>query len=272
MSIQTLTDDDRRTLARWALACAERVLPMFDGDEAARAEIRDAVARTRAYGAGESSAAAEIRKRLVGVKAAQAATTPAGAAAARAAGQAAAVAHMGAHALGAAAYAARAVSLADPGRPEAVDDEIRWQLADLRGAEREALRRLPALGADPSGPLGDGLLARGILGSTIRRIQREIGAGRPAGEVGLTGRLVCAGRDEAEIVLRHLPLHTELSRAEPGCLRFEVAATEDPLVWSVSELFADRESFDRHQACVRASEWGRATAGIARDYVVEERS
>lgn len=55
-SIQTLSDSDRRVLARWALACAERVLPLFDADAAAHAEIRDAVDRTRAYGVGESSA------------------------------------------------------------------------------------------------------------------------------------------------------------------------------------------------------------------------
>jgi hypothetical protein len=35
---------------------------------------------------------------------------------------------MGAHALGAAAYAAQAAGLAAPERPAAVKDEIRWQL------------------------------------------------------------------------------------------------------------------------------------------------
>lgn len=174
-SIQTLSDSDRRTIARWALACAERVLPLFDADEAAAEEIRDAVNRTRAYGAGKSGAAEEIGKRFVAVKAANAATTPAGAAAARAVAQAAAVAHMGAHALGAAAYAAKAVSLANPDRPEAVQEEIRWQLAHLSERERSALRLLPPLGSDSSGPLGAGLLSRGILGSTIREIQAQIG-------------------------------------------------------------------------------------------------
>ncbi len=106
-SIQTLSDSNRRAVARWALACAERVLPLFDADEAAKEEIRDAVVRTHAYGAREGITADEISQRLVAVKAAKAATTPARAAAARAVAQAAAVAHMGAHALGAAAYAAK---------------------------------------------------------------------------------------------------------------------------------------------------------------------
>lgn len=174
-SIQTLSDADRRAVARWALACAERVLPLFEADEAAVREIRDAVARTRAYSAGQSSAADEIGKRMVGVKAARAATTPAGAAAARAVAQAAAVAHMGAHALGAAAYATKAVSLAAADRPELVQAEIRWQLAELSERERAALRLLPPLGSDPSGPLGEGLLSSGILGATIREIQARIG-------------------------------------------------------------------------------------------------
>lgn len=175
MSIRALSDADRRVLARWALSCAERVLPQFDADPAAYAEIRDAVDRTRAYSAGASSAGEEVKKRVVAVKAAKAATTPAGAAAARAVGQAAAVAHMGAHALGAAAYAAKAASLAHPDRPEAVREEVRWQIADLTDREREALHRLPPLGADASGPLGEGLLSRGVLGSVIRQIQAAIG-------------------------------------------------------------------------------------------------
>lgn len=180
-SIQTLSDSDRRAVARWALACAERVLPQFDADAAAHNEIRDAVVRTRAYSAGESSAADEIAKRIVAVKAAKAATTPAGAAAARAVAQAAAVAHMGAHALGAAAYAAKAITLAHKDHPEMVQDEVRWQVAHLSERERSALRLLPPLGADSSGPLGVGLLSRGILGTTIREIQAQIGKGHKRG-------------------------------------------------------------------------------------------
>lgn len=175
-SIQTLSDADRRVLARWAAACAERVLPLFDADAGAVREIRDAVERTRRYSHGESSAADEIGKRMVAVKAAKAATTAAGAAAARSVAQAAAVAHMGAHALGAAAYATKAVSLASGGRPGAVAEEIRWQLGQLSDRERAALRLLPPLGADSFGPLCEGLLSRGILGATIREIQVDVGS------------------------------------------------------------------------------------------------
>lgn len=176
-SIQTLSDAHRRTVARWAVDCAEHVLPLFEADESAHAQIRDALVRARAYSSGERSAAEEIRRRFVAVQAASAATTPAGAAAARAVAQAAGVAHMGAHALGAAAYAAKAVSLANPTRPEAVQEEIGWQLARLTDGERAVLRLLPPVGADSAGPLGAGLLSRGILGTVIRELQAQINRG-----------------------------------------------------------------------------------------------
>lgn len=86
--------------------------------------------------------------------------------------------------------------------------------------------------------------------------------------ISLTGQLVCVDRNETTVVLRHLDLHVALTRAEPGCLHFTVTPTGDPLVWSVHERFADQAAFDSHQARVQASEWGRATAGIERDYVV----
>ena len=86
--------------------------------------------------------------------------------------------------------------------------------------------------------------------------------------IALNGRLVCANAEQAATVARHLPRYIELSRAGPGCVSFDVRGTADPLVWSVSELFTNRVTFDAHQARVRASEWGLATADIERDYVV----
>lgn len=87
--------------------------------------------------------------------------------------------------------------------------------------------------------------------------------------VALKGLLVCANRDEAAVVLRHLHRHIELTNAEAGCLQFDVEPTNDPFVWEVSERFVDQEAFDAHQARVLASEWGRATSHITRDYVVQ---
>jgi hypothetical protein len=78
---------------------------------------------------------------------------------------------MGAHALGAAAYAAQAAGLAAPERAAAVKHEIRWQLRCMSSATSAALRQLPPVGENPSGPLGSGLLASGLLGTIIRDLQ-----------------------------------------------------------------------------------------------------
>ncbi len=81
---------------------------------------------------------------------------------------------MGAHALGAAAYAAKAVSL---NAPDELDDEIEWQVARMTGDIRAALRLLPELGQNSSGPLAaGGLLERGVLGTTIRSLQSRVAA------------------------------------------------------------------------------------------------
>ena len=175
-SPQTLSEADRRLLAAWAADCAERVLGVFEAEAPDDDRPRSLVARTRAFARGELKTAAEIRRRFVGGVGATEVRSPAAAAAARAAGQAVAVCHMGAHALGAAAYAVRAAGLADRGRPEAVDDEIRWQVDHMSAEVRAALRRLPPVGENSSGPLGPGLLASGPVGIVIRDLQGRIGA------------------------------------------------------------------------------------------------
>jgi hypothetical protein len=172
LSPQTLSESDRRLVAEWAADCAERVLPLFEEDASDDDRARDGIVRARAFGRGELDAAGEIRRRFLAGRVAQAATSPAGKAAARAAGQASGVAHMGAHALGAAAYAAKAAELAAPGSGRAT--EVAWQLDNMSEAVKTALRQLPLLGEDSSGPLGPGLLASGVLGENIRSLQAAI--------------------------------------------------------------------------------------------------
>lgn len=174
VSSQALSEVDRRIVALWAAECAERVLYLFEAEAPTDERPRDAIVRTRAFASGELSVAGEIRRRFVAGRAANSVSTPAAVSAARAAAQASGVAHMGAHALGAAAYAAKAAGLAAPDRATAVDDEIRWQLAQVSPEARSALASLPALGENSAGPLGDGLLARGVLGSIIRKIQADL--------------------------------------------------------------------------------------------------
>jgi hypothetical protein len=81
---------------------------------------------------------------------------------------------MGAHALGAAAYAVRAAGLAAPDQEQAASGELRWQLTHMTAEVRTALRTLPPVGEDRSGPLGPGLLASGELGRIIHEIQADL--------------------------------------------------------------------------------------------------
>ncbi|MBO9111414.1 MULTISPECIES: putative quinol monooxygenase [Agrobacterium] len=88
------------------------------------------------------------------------------------------------------------------------------------------------------------------------------------GAVRLSGFLSCASVQDVQLVESHLPDHIRLTRAEPGCISFEVSQTEDPLIWRVEELFVDRAAFDFHQQRTRASKWFVATSAIPRDYEI----
>ncbi|TNM67265.1 antibiotic biosynthesis monooxygenase [Streptomyces sp. NP160] len=88
-------------------------------------------------------------------------------------------------------------------------------------------------------------------------------------EVRLTGQLVCRTADDVRLVTELLPQHVRLSRAEPGCLSFDVGLTDDGRTWQVDELFDSPEAFRAHQVRVRGSAWGRATAHLERRYVLE---
>jgi len=173
-SRQTLSGTDRRIVAAWAADCAERVLGLFEAEAPGDSRPRDAIARTRAFARGELGIGEGIRRRFVAGGAAREVTSPAAAAAARAAGQAAAIPHMGAHALGAAASAANAAHLAAPEQSRAIEEEIRWQLGCMSAPVIVALQRLPPVGENPSGPLGPGLLASGQLGMIIRELQVQL--------------------------------------------------------------------------------------------------
>lgn len=86
--------------------------------------------------------------------------------------------------------------------------------------------------------------------------------------VRLTGQLLCNDLGEAAVVVEYLPVHLGLTRAENGCISFNVTSTDDPLVWQVDEHFRDTASFHAHQQRVSSSEWGRATSGIERRYSI----
>jgi hypothetical protein len=92
-SPQTLSETDRRIVAAWAADCAERVLGLFEAEAPGDGRPRAAIARTPAFACGEPDVAEEIARRFEGGGAARDVMTPQAVAAARAAGQAAAVPH-----------------------------------------------------------------------------------------------------------------------------------------------------------------------------------
>jgi hypothetical protein len=133
----SLTDEDHRLLALWAADCAEHVLPLFEAVEPADPRPRQAIAAIRTWTRGELPM---MQTRAAGGHAMAAARVLSGAPrhAAFAAGQAAVVAHVAAHELGAAAYAIKAVRATVPAHEaEAAGRlECRWQRDQLPGQIR----------------------------------------------------------------------------------------------------------------------------------------
>jgi hypothetical protein len=127
-----LTDTDHHLLALWAAACAEHVLPLFEQAAPDDRRPREAIDAARAWVRGELPM---MRARAVGGHAMGAARPLRGAArfAAYAAGQAACVAHVPEHDLGAAAYAIKAAQAAAPPaqRVQARRLERAWQRTQL---------------------------------------------------------------------------------------------------------------------------------------------
>ena len=121
----SLQDDDHHRLAIWAADCAEHVLHHFEQARPDDDRPRHAIDLGRAWARGEVTMT-EARTAAGHANAAARDLTGAPRHAAYAAGQAAAVGHVAAHELGAAAYAIRAAQAAAPkaesdrGRPPRV--------------------------------------------------------------------------------------------------------------------------------------------------------
>jgi immunity protein 5 of polymorphic toxin system len=132
----SLTDEDHRRLALWAALCAEHVLHLFEAVRPGDRRPREAIEHARAWARGEVTMTAA---RTAGGHAMGAARDLRGAPrhAAYAAGQAAVVAHVAAHELGAAAYAIKAARAAAPEDEAAGRRECGWQREQLPGEIRE---------------------------------------------------------------------------------------------------------------------------------------
>jgi Imm-5 like putative immunity protein len=123
-----LTDENHRLLAEWATVCAEHVLHLFIQERPLDTRPSDAIEAGRMWIRGEVRMSDSRRAAFAANAAARGLPDPAKFAA-LAAGQAAAVAHVAAHDLGAAAYAIKAASAsASPGEHEAARVRERdWQ-------------------------------------------------------------------------------------------------------------------------------------------------
>lgn len=121
-----LSDGEHRLLALWAAQCAEHVLHLFESEESLDTRPRDAIDAAHAWARGEMMM---MEARARGGHAMGAARPLRGAArfVAYAAGQAACVGHVPEHDLGAAAYAIKAVRMANPSSRCAGRLERDWQ-------------------------------------------------------------------------------------------------------------------------------------------------
>lgn len=180
-SPQTLSLAHRRVVAWWAADCAASALAIFEDASPDDARVRVAIDQARAFARGGIAVAEAIRRRggAAGASAREA-PTPAATAAAYSAEQAAAVAHMGAHALGAAGYAVKARLLtrgspAGQGADADILAEVRGQVELMSPEVVNALELLPTLGTNGAGPLAEGRLSRGVVGEAIRELQAEVG-------------------------------------------------------------------------------------------------
>ncbi|MGJ8673796.1 putative quinol monooxygenase [Rubritalea sp.] len=76
--------------------------------------------------------------------------------------------------------------------------------------------------------------------------------------------------EELDTIKKALPVHLEATRAEEGCITFQV--DEHPTEagrFDVYEEFVSKSAFEHHQKRVKESAWGAATQNVSRSYTVE---
>ena len=78
---------------------------------------------------------------------------------------------------------------------------------------------------------------------------------------------ICVPEQQLRAVNTALEAHTRLTRAEPGCIVFDVTQrTDDPLIFDVYEEFKNQAAFESHQSRVAASAWSEVTKEVERHY------
>lgn len=88
------------------------------------------------------------------------------------------------------------------------------------------------------------------------------------GKVYLNG-YIDVPEDRLKAVKAALPTHIALTRAEEGCISFEVQPSDIvPGRFIVAEIFVDQAAFDAHQERAQNSDWFIVTKGIPREYSI----
>ena len=89
--------------------------------------------------------------------------------------------------------------------------------------------------------------------------------------VHVTGFMICRTLEESDRVAAALPAHIALTRAEPGCLIFEVLrSSADPCRFAVRQCYRSPEAYDAHHARTLASDWWKVTSHVPRDFRITE--
>ncbi len=77
-------------------------------------------------------------------------------------------------------------------------------------------------------------------------------------------------KNRLETIQQALPMHVKLSRAEFGCISFEVSP--DSAIegrYHVAEVFIDETAFKAHQLRNQNSQWYKVSNGIPRQYTIK---
>jgi quinol monooxygenase YgiN len=82
---------------------------------------------------------------------------------------------------------------------------------------------------------------------------------------------VIVSSEDLDAVQKALPDHIEKTRAETGCLMFDVVQDQkNKNRFNVHEEFVDKASFSAHQDRVRNSNWGVVSANIEKHYHINQ--
>ncbi len=131
--MELVSQTDQKTLAVWAIDCAERILPYFEKPYPDDKRPRQAIDTLQKWIETGEFKMAEIRKASLSSHAAarDVGEDNAARSAARAAGQAVATAHVPSHSIGAAIYGLQAIHRASNDADAAVAKERDWQYQHL---------------------------------------------------------------------------------------------------------------------------------------------